>query len=133
MDVPENPLVGFQVVHGFRVEGRPGESIAVVFSPVAKVGKVATVKGPFEVVLKRSGSEDIRLHSYILPIPGDKDLAPGERQLAEDPNAAKGSNPQVQATNNLNKHSYHQFQQASPFKASSNSFTRCLFTASGLC
>ena len=84
------------MVHGFRVESRPGESIAVVFSPVAKVGKRATVKGPFEVVLKRSGSEDIRLHSYILPIPGDKDLAPGERQLAEDPNAAKGSNPQVQ-------------------------------------
>jgi len=95
VDVPENPLVGFQVVHGFRVESRPGESIAVVFSPVAKVGKRATVKGPFEVVLKRSGSEDIRLHSYILPIPGDKDLAPGERQLAEDPNAAKGSNPQA--------------------------------------
>merc|ERR1712029_681702 len=85
--LPGNPLVCFQMVHGLQVECRPNESIALIFSPHAKVGDApARLVGPYEVVLKRAAPEshDVRLHSYVLPLPGDQDLKPGERHFADD-------------------------------------------------
>jgi len=94
--LPGNPLVCFQMVHGLQVECRPNESIALIFSPHAKVGDApARLVGPYEVVLKRVAPEshDIRLHSYVLPLPGDQDLKPGERHFADRPNNVKQPQP----------------------------------------
>ena len=83
------------MVHGFSVECRSNDSIALIFRPHAKIGEVARLVGPYEVVLKRLApeSQNIRLHSYVLPVPGDKDLAPGDRQFADNPASIKQPQP----------------------------------------